>query len=1080
MRISRVARVVATSSAIGLSAVTLASVPSAAAPSPITGTVFRDLNHDGVNDAAEPGWPGVTVTAQAPDGSILNASTGSDGSYSIAGTDDAATYRVTFGWAEQWLSAGPVGPDSGSSTQFVSGGAIAGFSVATAGDYCVSSDDALGYATTCFTNGDPLTAGSVYAGNDAIISAPGTSSGAAGSGGTPDHPDILADNAVLGSTYGLAWQASSGRLFSAAFLKRHVGLGLGGIDAIYSIDGGTSAVWYSAIDAGTVADNQSRGLPIAADPTSLDADAFGSIYKVGWGDIDLSPDESTLYAANLSDRNIYAIDVAAADSGSTAAHQSIGRPPATCNGGVDRVFALEIHDGTLWAGVTCTAETSGSPADLSAAVFGYDIAAGTWATTPGISFDLNYAKGCSVFAQGCQFNPWLDVYSDAAFGLTPDNSPFEAPRRPQPMLSDLEVDADGSLILAIRDRQGDQFGHRNLSPADDGNLITGATGGDLLRATPGGSAGTWVLESNGVVGSLTSGGSGLQNEGQGGQNSNQGPGGGEFYADEFVVSGGQNWHSETVLGSLALAPGRPSVAATLFDPIDERLDAAGIAWFSNTNGLTQNKYELYRDGGTPAPVTFGKANGLGDLEALCPPAPVQIGNRVWFDANNDGIQDPGEPPIPGVKVTIGGVTVVTDAAGQWSLTVAPHSQSEVSFDVSMADVSGIDGVSDPSELSPAPKDNGDDLNDSDMDPQTLTITAQAQGPGQNDHTFDAGFSASPATVEIGNLVWLDANNNGVAEANEAGIAGVLVELWIDESGDGNKDTKLADTTTDGDGHYAFSGLTVRTYFINIPAQYASDQPLAGLASSTPSNPNPDDDGDNDDNGVGPQSASGGVMSGAVVLTTTGEPNNEVVRTGQTERDASPSGTPDGASNLSVDFGFYPTASLGNYVWIDEDGDGVQDPGEKPVPGVTVHLCDANMAPIASTVTDADGHYLFTGLAPGEYMVCFDLTTVPNGFKPTTANAGADDAIDSDADPLTGKTPGVVLGPGDQNLTLDLGLIAAPTSPTPNVPVNTGDTGGLARTGNDSLAMVWMASLLVAVGAALLMLRKVTYNWAPGN
>ena len=48
----------------------------------------------------------------------------------------------------------------------------------------------------------------------------------------------------------------------------------------------------------------------------------------------------------------------------------------------------------------------------------------------------------------------------------------------------------------------------------------------------------------------------------------------------------------------------------------------------------------------------GKSNSMGDVEALCDPAPIEIGNRVWNDADSDGIQDPNEAPISGVIVEL--------------------------------------------------------------------------------------------------------------------------------------------------------------------------------------------------------------------------------------------------------------------------------------------------------------------------------------------------------------------------------------------------------------------------------------------
>ncbi len=1081
---------------IALPAVTLAAVPSVAAPASITGTVFRDYNQDGTATADEPGWPGVTVTAIAPDGSQQSDTTAADGSYTIAGTDDTIDYRVEFTWSEPWLEAGPIGPDNQSSTQFVTGGGIANFAVSNSADYCEVADDTLEYSTVCFVNGEPQ-AGSDYTGSDAIVTVKGTASGAAGvAGADPAAPTHLAANTVLGSTYGLSWQPSAKRLFTSAFLKRHVGIGAGGIDAIYAVDttaafGSASTIWYDAIDTGTVDSNAARGMATdLADPTSLDATVFGQIYKVGWGDIDISADESTLFAVNLGDRSLYAIDIAAVDGGSTTAHTNLGRPAHPCPNGEARPFALEILDGTVWMSITCTAENGGAAADLSAAVYALDIQTGTWATTPAIDFPLNYTKGCLYGTQGCGYEPWLDVFTYTDFNVTLDAaSPYEIPARPQPMVSDLEIDRDGYLTIAIRDRQGDQFGHRNLSPLNDGNLMTGAGAGDVLLASPN-PDGTWTLETNGTAGTRTTNGVGTGNTGPGGPGTNQGPGGGEFFWADFVTNGVNNAHSETAIGSLALAPGRSEVAATATDPINDRLDAAGISWFDTANGNPNRSYEIYRDASTPAPPVSGKANGLGDLEALCPGAPIQIGNRIWFDANRNGVQDPDEAPIPGVTLTLSDqdpgtpdIQVTSAADGTWSFGADPFVNYTITIDSSTADVSGIPQVGSAADLrATGANSGGNDLIDSDMDPVANTILVTTGPPGANDHSLDAGFT--PSGLEIGNLVWLDSNNNGIADQSEPGISGVVVELWIDTSGDAQKDTKIQDTITNATGHYNFTGLAAGTYYIKIPNQFAEGQPLSGLTSSSPTANNADDDNDNDDNGIEPTAVGDEVMTNGVVLGVGEEPQGELLRDLSTTIDVSPSGLADSDSNLSVDFGFYPLASIGNYVWQDLNNNGVQDPGEAPVPGVTVNLCDANMVTLQSTVTDAAGQYIFRNLPVGEYMVCFDLATLPAGHAVTTANAGGDDASDSDADSL-GKTPSVVLGPGDSNLTLDLGIFLSETAPATTTPppattippatapptTSSNLPSTVPRTGNNSVYLALFGSLLVALGLSFLSLRK---------
>jgi hypothetical protein len=114
----------------------------------------------------------------------------------------------------------------------------------------------------------------------------------------------------------------------------------------------------------------------------------------------------------------------------------------------------------------------------------------------------------------------------------------------------------------------------------------------------------------------------------------------------------------------------------------------------------------------------------------------------------------------------------------------------------------------------------------------------------------------------------------------------------------------------------------------------------------------------------------------------------------------------------------PTAALGDFVWGDTDGDGIQDAGEPGIANVTVELLDAGMTVIATTMTAADGSYSFTGLTPGDYFVRF---VKPDGYDFTTQDAGADDGLDSDADPLTGKTTLITLSPGETDNTIDAGF-----------------------------------------------------------
>ncbi|EZZ52977.1 SdrD B-like domain-containing protein, partial [Staphylococcus aureus] len=105
-------------------------------------------------------------------------------------------------------------------------------------------------------------------------------------------------------------------------------------------------------------------------------------------------------------------------------------------------------------------------------------------------------------------------------------------------------------------------------------------------------------------------------------------------------------------------------------------------------------------------------------------------------------------------------------------------------------------------------------------------------------------------------------------------------------------------------------------------------------------------------------------------------------------------------------------NLGDYVWEDTNKDGKQDANEKGIKGVYVILKDSNGKELDRTTTDENGKYQFTGLGNGTYSVEF---STPAGYTPTTANAGTDDAVDSDGLTTTG-----VIKDAD-NMTLDSGF-----------------------------------------------------------
>jgi serine-aspartate repeat-containing protein C/D/E len=288
-----------------------------------------------------------------------------------------------------------------------------------------------------------------------------------------------------------------------------------------------------------------------------------------------------------------------------------------------------------------------------------------------------------------------------------------------------------------------------------------------------------------------------------------------------------------------------------------------------------------------------------------------------------------------------------------------------------------------------PNQGNDPARDSNADPQTGYITSCVNlGPGEVNTTIDAGLFRRAA---LGDFVWNDLNRNGIQDAGEPGIHGVKVELF--ECGpDGScgtpDDISRGTTTTDASGYYLFDKLLPAKYCVKFTAPENFIFTIKNASGST---------SENDSN------AGSTGMTDCINLK-----SNE--------------------TNLTIDAGLFQLpASLGDFIWEDLNGNGIQDGGEPGIAGVTVKLftCDdqgncGNPNNLTATATtDSDGRYLFPDLIPGvSYCVQF---VKPAGYEFTPWNQGGDDAIDSDADPADGRTQCVILGPNESNLTIDAGL-----------------------------------------------------------
>ena len=637
----------------------LALAVSIQAQAQVSGVIFQDYNWDGVRSDTLPvewGMADVTVRAFVDlSKTPVLTTTRTDGTYSFSSTEvpPGKLVRIEFGDIPVGTYNGPYGSASQTSVQFATAPAThIDIGVIYPSDYCQPKGIQL--ITPCYINGNTqLTLDAdgntvpderQAARTDVLV---GIAYEASGVNSPTNFPPVhYATAGQVGAIWSLAYQRRNKTLFSAAVVKRHMSFGPLGSGGIYATDIATRTTtsFVNVRDIGIeTGDMGDRGL--FADKTQANADpkAMTAVGRMSIGGMEMGEDDKTLYLINLNDRRLYSVFLDAPARVPTAADvKSWAIPSPGCSNGDFRPWAVKMYRGKLYIGVVCSAETSQKQSDLSATIYRFDPSAATPTFENVLSFPLDFRRGPADLTddpahpeRGCsQYDhwlPWTDAWPTPC-GLG-DNPTFVM--YPQPMVVDLEFYDDGSMLIGFLDRFGHLAGVANQDPNGNG-LYDGFTGGDLLRAYK--NKGVYELEQNGKAGNRT--GSGVGN--------NEGPGGGEFY-------GKDNWffidhiaHAEVTNGALSMIPGYQEVVSSAFDPIENVFKSGGLKVFNNANGQVNRNYVLY----TNEPGSFGKASGLGDNKVLCDLPPIEIGNRIWFDDNRDGIQDAYEPGIDGVTVTL--------------------------------------------------------------------------------------------------------------------------------------------------------------------------------------------------------------------------------------------------------------------------------------------------------------------------------------------------------------------------------------------------------------------------------------------
>lgn len=397
---------------------------------------------------------------------------------------------------------------------------------------------------------------------------------------------------------------------------------------------------------------------------------------------------------------------------------------------------------------------------------------------------------------------------------------------------------------------------------------------------------------------------------------------------------------------------------------------------------------------------FDKSNDVGLYKF------AKIGDKVWNDKNHDGQQNTdfggvAEPGINGVTVTLTGTT----KAG------APVSLSQVTSTLSGVVGSYLFNTLDPGDYTVTfPSINGyartvsNSGNDS-TDSDASTVVGVNEGKtgaysvtsGGSNLTVDAGYFKA----RIGNYVWIDTNGDGLQnEAAANGLNGITVELYQNDTN--NKiDTTTTKSVGGATGYYYFENLDAGNYYVKVVESGNYHRTLQTQGADTDIDSNVDQ-------------ATG--FSSLITLT-------------------------DGQENYSIDAGLYSYATIGDYVWVDKDYDGVQDNDEVGVNGVTVTLLhadnttvlDGTGAPCVTTTAThngTDGYYQFASVVPiptNDYKIRITLPAGYDGFtvKDTGANLNGADGTDSDVNPVNGvgfgETALFKVSTGESNQTFDAGI-----------------------------------------------------------
>lgn len=384
-----------------------------------------------------------------------------------------------------------------------------------------------------------------------------------------------------------------------------------------------------------------------------------------------------------------------------------------------------------------------------------------------------------------------------------------------------------------------------------------------------------------------------------------------------------------------------------------------------------------------------------------------IQGQVFEDENANGTRDGGETGVVGVAVTLindaTGLPILapinTIAGGTFSFTGnVPDGTYYLTFNYNSVNPDYIVTIQDVSGANTQATDVDDD-SDTDVAAPHATHLVTLAG-GQLEENIGMGLFL-PASIN--GEVWEDLDGDGLDGGEPNTPVNVNVSLL-----DANT---LALITTDASGNpltnpvstnstYSFDDITPGEYIVEF-------------------------------------SEPGGPYPGGLHLTKVDEAGTPNSQTGDVDDDSDADPNSGQTFNITlitdqivdgVDAGYWVPGQVGDFVWEDLNGNGIQDGGEPGLAGIQVELLftsgaaalDANGNPYPAQNTDGAGNYLFDEIPPGDYKIAFEVNPGGNYYF-TKQDAGGDDDLDSDADVATGESPDFTIQSGDpEDLSIDAG------------------------------------------------------------